>query len=460
MRAIGRLSRLALLPLFVASTVRAEGLKDLARTYARDYALAAKAHARIPSFSRQTGLACNACHTSFPQLTPFGRMFKLNGYTLTGLQTVQAGDSGRRQSLRLDLIPPVSAMVMSSLTQVKKDVPGNQNGVVQFPQQLSVFFGSAITPRLGTFLQVTYDPTAGSIGMDNADIRYANHTHFARKVLVYGFTLNNNPTVQDVWNAVPAWGFPFAASAIAPTPAAAAILDGALGQEVAGLGAYGLWDNHLYGELSAYRSAAQGGHSPPDSTSTNTLHGVGPYWRLFYEQNWNKQSLMVGMLGMITSLYPVGITGLRDKFTDIAFNAQYERPIGKGNLVAHGIWIHEKQKLNADFGAGAATNPENTLKTLRVDAAAYTASRLGVTVGYFKTSGTEDALRYGGSSLVGSPNSDGVVVELSALPWLNTRFELQYVLYNKFNGASKNFDGTGRNAGDNNTLYLLSWVAF
>src|ERR1051325_6712287 len=66
------------------------------------------ARLKVPSFSRQTKLACSACHNGFPQLTAFGRMFKLNGYTMTGLQPIQAGDSGRRQSLRLDLIPPVS----------------------------------------------------------------------------------------------------------------------------------------------------------------------------------------------------------------------------------------------------------------------------------------------------------------------------------------------------------------
>src|ERR1051326_6374202 len=126
MRAFGRSLRLALLPLSVASTLHADGLADLARRYARDYTMAARAHARIPSFSRQTGLACNACHTSFPQLTAFGRMFKLNGYPLTGLQTVQAGDSGRRQSLRLDLIPPVSAMVMS--VQLEHPAEGGQLG--------------------------------------------------------------------------------------------------------------------------------------------------------------------------------------------------------------------------------------------------------------------------------------------------------------------------------------------
>src|SRR6202521_3916118 len=38
----------------------------------------------LPSFARQTGQACGKCHTDFPALTPFGRRFKLGGYTLGG----------------------------------------------------------------------------------------------------------------------------------------------------------------------------------------------------------------------------------------------------------------------------------------------------------------------------------------------------------------------------------------
>jgi len=37
---------------------------------------------------------------------------------------------------------------------------------------------------------------------------------------------------------------------------------------------------------------------------------------------------------------------------------------------------------------------------------------------------------------------------------------LQYVVYFQFNGAHSNYDGFGRNASENNTLYLLSWFAF
>src|ERR1700736_1141990 len=40
----------------------------------------------LPSFARQTGQPCGTCHTDFPALTPYGRRFKLLGYTPGGGQ--------------------------------------------------------------------------------------------------------------------------------------------------------------------------------------------------------------------------------------------------------------------------------------------------------------------------------------------------------------------------------------
>jgi len=37
-------------------------------------------------------------------------------------------------------------------------------------------------------------------------------------------------------------------------------------------------------------------------------------------------------------------------------------------------------------------------------------------------------------------------------------FLAQYTMYSTFNGASSNYDGYGRSASDNNTLYLLVWT--
>jgi hypothetical protein len=33
----------------------------------------------LPSYARQTGQQCAACHNGFPELTPYGRQFKLRG---------------------------------------------------------------------------------------------------------------------------------------------------------------------------------------------------------------------------------------------------------------------------------------------------------------------------------------------------------------------------------------------
>jgi hypothetical protein len=40
------------------------------------------------------------------------------------------------------------------------------------------------------------------------------------------------------------------------------------------------------------------------------------------------------------------------------------------------------------------------------------------------------------------------------------RVGAQYWAYNRFNGASSNYDGFGRNARDNNTLFVYVWGAY
>ncbi len=46
--------------------------------------LSARPAAALPLYARQTGEPCATCHTAFFELTPFGRRFKLGGYTLGG----------------------------------------------------------------------------------------------------------------------------------------------------------------------------------------------------------------------------------------------------------------------------------------------------------------------------------------------------------------------------------------
>ena len=72
----------------------------------------------VPSFSRQTGLPCASCHHTYPELTYFGRMFNLNGYTLTGIKQIVVKGKPRESPLRVDELLPLSAFIQLSTTGV------------------------------------------------------------------------------------------------------------------------------------------------------------------------------------------------------------------------------------------------------------------------------------------------------------------------------------------------------
>ncbi|MGH8316703.1 MAG: hypothetical protein ACREUL_01845 [Steroidobacteraceae bacterium] len=209
----------------------------------------------VPSFARQTGMACAACHTVFPELTPFGRMFKANGYTLSNLQQVQAVNSRSQEMLELAKTPALSIMMQASYTELKKRLPDQSNpaapgltqsGTAGFPQQLSLFYAGEIAPHFGAMAQLTYANDSGTIGIDNTDLRFADMSTLpGKKTLIYGISLNNNPTVEDLWNSTPAWGFPYAASNANVSPLAATEIDGTLAQDIAGISAYAFWNESL-----------------------------------------------------------------------------------------------------------------------------------------------------------------------------------------------------------------------
>ena len=91
----------------------------------RELVARATAATTVPSFARQTGLACSACHYQFPQLTPFGRLFKLNGYTLVGLKPIKESDKRKESGLSLVPIGPVSVMFQTSLNHSQRDAAGD-----------------------------------------------------------------------------------------------------------------------------------------------------------------------------------------------------------------------------------------------------------------------------------------------------------------------------------------------
>ncbi len=404
----------------------------------------------VPSFARQTGLPCQACHTVFPQLTHFGREFKLNGYTLTGIKDISSAAPGA--SLKINAIPALSAMLQTEWVHVANNQAndanngnGIQNNSALFPQQLSLFYAGEISPHMGLFSQVTMDNT-GAFGWDNTDVRMAFHTKAFGGDTVYGLTLNNNPTVQDLWNSTPAWGYPYTSSDPAGVGAPyGALVDGALGGVVVGLGAYTMIDGHLYLEADAYQ-AARG------LAGGTKISNLAPYWRAAWQQNIGATYLEVGTFGMYANvtndaggLTPAGA----GKYTDVALDAQADHPLYDGTLTGHMTLIHE-HFAPADGSATANAN------TFRMDGTYNWEHEFQFSAQYFQATGS--------SKLTGG-TTNGYVLEGAYLPWENTKFIMQYTGYLTYAGCSSTAcnvaAGNGNySASGNNTLMLQAWLMY
>lgn len=432
----------------------------------------------IPSYARQTGFPCKSCHYMPPELTPLGRAFKLNGYTMTGKPTVTSPGKGNESPLNILESFPLSVLFDTSITSLKSPEPASQNGSFQFPQQASLFLAGAWATHVGSFVQVTYNSQNDHFSWDNSDIRYANATRLFKKDLAFGITLNNNPTVEDLWNSTTAWGLPWVGSDWAPTPTAGAIINGGLAQDVAGLGGYAMWDNHLYVAGTGYRSEHLGASQPNQGAAQGVnIRGIAPYWRLAWQQNWTNNNLMVGTYGIHMRSTPGAITGLEDSYTDVAADFQYDKVIPQFRndvLSIRGTYIRENSALHSTFGAGGSDSVFHHLNTVQANAEYHLGDKYSATLGWFNVEGTPDFTLYSGSTTTGGvttfppvtgsangdPRSAGYIANVSWWPVQNIGLSFQYTGYTRFNGANTNYDGNGRNASANNTAYLVARFVF
>ncbi len=434
----------------------------------------------VPAYARQTGQPCATCHTAFPELTPFGRQFKLMGYTQGGTRC----NDGSAKSDETQV--PLAVMAWpGTMTHVKNNDNYSQLGApaggfnlsndAWIPGQFSLFVAGQLYCDVGAFAQMTYDRPGNAFAWDNTDIRYAKTGVIQGTSIVYGITANNNPSVQDVWNTAPAWGFPYITSEVAPAPANSTMLGGTVwGAKVGGVGGYVWINSSIYAEVTAY-----GNLSPRMLTNLNggfvgtddTFAGLAPYWRFAYEKTWDKNSLMIGTMGMYAETQPGVdtnnlVSGVTNPRLDIGIDSQYQWISEVHAVTVRANWIWERRQYN-QVGV-LSDNSVDYLNDLNVSASYIYDRTYSFTAGYFNTWGTTDQTLYGTTN--GSPNSAGWNLDLAYLPfsnggpelwpWFNARIGIQYTHYDKFDGGWANIDNTTLKAGGNDTVFLYTWLMF
>ena len=289
----------------------------------------------VPAFAQQTGRNCAACHVGGfgPELTQFGREFKLGGYTL-----------------RMHGAVPLSAMAIASWTHTRKDqVPPpdhlsrNNNLVLD---QASLFVAGGIGEHFGGFAQlVTYDGVGRAWSWDNIDLRAVTNASVFGEDSILGLTITNNPTVQDPWNTLPAWGFPFTDTAVSATPDASELIDDPLAGNAIGLTGYGWIGHKFYVEGGAYSSPSRGilDFVGMDPTDPGSLHGLAPYGRIAYQDDVAGGTFEIGANVLKASIFPGRdrSSGFTDQYTDWGIDSSWLKSLGKSELA------HRKHPLRA-----------------------------------------------------------------------------------------------------------------
>lgn len=422
--------------------------------------------AAVPSYARQTGQACAACHVGGfgPQLTAFGREFKLRGYTLS------ADDIKRL---------PISAMLVGSQTHTRQDQSGdagphdgpNDNASLQ---QLSLFVAGKLAPHLGVFAQATYSDIDRHVAIDNVELRYARDFQRGGHSGVWGVAVNNNPGLSDLHHSQAAWRFPFIASELAPAPSAAVLADGGLGQQVIGADAYVSLDERWYLSLGLYHTLSAALLADLNADFGGRTTSPAMYWRVSRQFAAGGGSLAIGASGLAARIAPDGGSSLSNRYDDVGGDVEYERPFGSGDLFTMtGTYTHERQRLNASFDAGESDRIGHSLDSATLNASLTFHDHFGLTLGVFDLRGTGDTLLFApdpdAGSANGKPDSRGEILQADwtpfgtpdswRQPWLNARIGVQYTHYDRFNGGTTNYDGFGRAAGDNDTLFVFVWTA-
>lgn len=413
------------------------------------------AHA-LPAFARQTGQNCVACHAGgqFPELTTYGRLFKLTGYTI-GTRGV-----------------PLSVMGVASYSKSKSPTsdPAFAKDATAIFQTGSLFLAGKVTDNIGLFAQATYNnydsqnsdsgQWQGKWASDNFDLRYADRFIDPGKDLIVGLSLNNNPSIADPWNTAPAW-MQYVPTQFGVTGPDAAPIVSQLGSQVAGIGAYAFWNKTVYAELAGYQTAngvwsfLSQGTAHADQVK---LKGINPYIRLAVSHDWGAHNAMVGMFAMDANIYPDNLdpTGPTTRYRDRGIDAQYQYLLDPHTITAQLSYIRESID-NGDV-TGIAANASNTLNQVKLKASYVYRAKYGASLSYFSTTGSSDTTLYPDEA--SNPDTRGWIPEVFWTPQQYLRIGAQYYAFNRFHGASSNYDGAGRDAKDNNTLFVYVWGAY
>lgn len=443
----------------------------------------AKKAKAIPSFSRQTGLSCDVCHTVFPHLTPFGRDFKLHGYTYDYSKLIkfsrdqykqQAKEEGFLPNLAVNQIPMLSLRVKSQYSHMQGGSSVPSKTKLNLVKGSSLYFAGEIAPDIGTFTELTgINDEGGSLTLGGFDLALIGPDEkLGPYNLTFGVRAEDMVGFSDPTNTVGNWGALLHGflggmssrnrffEAFAPSPLEGGEIYGMLG---------GFTHGGLYAALGLYHpTSGQVGKTSPTyvvltdpGSASATFDGtsnVDEYARLaYFFPEFDHIYTEIGTFGyfghedMSASEAPNPNGQYADSVREYGIDGQLQYIDSHNLFEIFASFIHDR---NGSFYGHDISNGDQL-----INGSAVAANNLSINADYYynRTYGIYAKYSYQHSSELKDLNVSGEAVGLSWYPYQNVNLRLEEDFYNKDN---PDVAATGGNASDYDTTKVMLQYAF
>ena len=139
----------------------------------------------VPSFARRYGLSCSTCHTVFPSLTEYGRLFRAKGYRLPGAGETGVGEeplplgptAGGEETRRPSEIPSIDIpatsvasfqVITDYVYRPDEEVTNEFTGI----RSVGLIFGGAMGERFSFFGNIALIEDGRFEGIDRLFLQY------------------------------------------------------------------------------------------------------------------------------------------------------------------------------------------------------------------------------------------------------------------------------------------------
>jgi len=380
----------------------------------------------VPSYARQVQKPCTACHTIWPNLNQYGRQFKVKAYT----DVSEKWEMVNKDNLNLTTIFPFSARILYfPENRVETNNPSFAQSSTTI-DSVQLFIATRAYDYAGVFASAEWSPDTDTVGVPTAKLAFQYPLGEGNTIGLVAF--KGLSSAADPFNSLGgrdrslAWGDESAPLILTAGWTFDFSSEGNVGTVLHGY----FLGNRLYAAVGALRGGlsadASGGSLINSATTVSDTDPNDLYSRIAWDQKLSNGAITFGAVyydgKQRISATPGPVVPYDSKVKRTYIDLSLEQNYGEDHML----------EVQALYGGGKETNAFGGGEERKFDGyyleGSYFYDRMIGVVAAMNTIKFKDGLvsDSGISPTFGVDKVDSWLLSLNYLPWLNTKFALQY----------------------------------